>query len=70
MTIFGPVSNAAHSEPTIAGALFPIGIGVSGLMYIWFRFLRRDDEETKPSMRFMIEASLVCCTMIGLGIWE
>ncbi len=70
MMIFGPVSSVAHSAPTVGGALFPIGVGASGLIYVWFRFFRSDDERPRASLENMIGMSLVCCTMIGLGIWE
>ena len=68
--MLGPVSNAAHSEPTIGGALFAIGVGLSGLIYVWFRFFRAEDGKSKPPLQNMIGISLICCTMIGLGIWE
>jgi hypothetical protein len=70
MIMLGPVWNAAHSEPTIGGGLFPIGVGLSVLIYAWVRFFRLDDEESKPPLEKMIGISLICCTMIGLGIWE
>jgi hypothetical protein len=68
--VLGPVSSAAHSEPTIGGALFPIAVGLSVLTYVWLRFFRAEERETKPSIGNMIGVSLICCTMIGLGIWE
>jgi len=68
--ILGPVYNAAHSEPTIGGLLFGIGIGLSGLPYVWLRFFRAEGETPKPSPENMIGISLICCTMIGFGIWE
>jgi hypothetical protein len=68
--ILGPVSSAAHSEPTISGALFPIGVGVAILVHSWFRFFRRDDDKASPSLERMIEISVASCIMIGLGIWE
>ena len=68
--MLGPVSGAAHSTPTISGALFPIGIGLAALIYVWVRFFRADNEQPKPSIENMIGVSLVCWTMIGLGIWD
>ena len=68
--MLGPVSSAAHSEPTIGGALFPIAIGLAGLTYAWLRFFRAKDGKPTASMGNMIGISLICCTMIGLGIWE
>jgi hypothetical protein len=68
--MLGPVYNAAHSEPTIGGALFAIGVGMSVLIYGWFRYLRAESRDSEPPLGNMIGISLVCCTMIGLGIWE
>jgi hypothetical protein len=68
--MLGPVSSAAHSTPTIGGALFPIGIGLAPLIYVWVRFFRADNEQPKPSMENMIGISLVLCAMIADGIWE
>jgi len=70
MMMLGPVYNAAHRDPTIGGALFSIGVGLSVLSYLWFRFFRTEDEKSKPPLANMIGISLICCTMIGLGIWE
>ena len=69
--MLGPVYNAVHSEPTIGGALFAIGVGLSVLIYGWFHFFRRaEDGKPKPPLQNMIGLSLICCTMIGIGIWE
>src|ERR1700687_780249 len=68
--MLGPVSSAAHSTPTIGGALFPIGIGLAPLIYVWVRFFRADNEKPKTSMENMIGISLVLCGMIASGIWE
>lgn len=70
MMMLGPVYNAAHSSPTVGGALFGVGVGLSGLVYVWIRFFRTKDEKSKPPLEKMIGISLICCTMIGLGIWE
>ena len=66
--MLGPVSSAAHSEPTSGGALFAIGVGLSGLIYVWVRFFRAEDGKSKPPQENMIGISLICCTMIGFGI--
>jgi UDP-N-acetylmuramyl pentapeptide phosphotransferase/UDP-N-acetylglucosamine-1-phosphate transferase len=68
--MLGPVSNAAHSAPTIGGALFPIVIALPCLVYVWWRFLTNEGERSKPTMEKMIGLSLILCTMIALGIWE
>jgi hypothetical protein len=70
MMMLGPVFNAAHSDPTIGGALFAIGLGLSGLIYVWFRFFRAEGGKSKPPLQNMIGISLIFCTMIGSGIWE
>jgi hypothetical protein len=70
MTIYGPVDNAAHSVPTVGGALFPIAIGLSVLTYGWVHFFRNQDERQKPPLRKVIELSLICCTIIAIGVWE
>lgn len=70
MMMLGPVSNAANSEPTIAGALFFIGVGSLGLLYGWFRFFRTAEGTTKPELENLLGLTLICCTMIGLGIWK
>jgi hypothetical protein len=70
MMMLGPVSGAAHSEPTIGGALFAIGVGLSVLIYGWFRFFRPADGKPQAPLQNMIGISLICCTMIGFGIWE
>lgn len=67
---FGPVYNAAHSEPTVGGALFAIGLGLSSLIYVWFRYFTAEDEKPKPPIANMIEISLICFVFIGIGIWE
>jgi uncharacterized membrane protein YidH (DUF202 family) len=69
MTMLGPVYNAAHSDPTIGDALFCIGVGLSVLSYGWLRFFRTEDAKPKP-LGNMIGISLICCTMIALGVWE
>jgi UDP-N-acetylmuramyl pentapeptide phosphotransferase/UDP-N-acetylglucosamine-1-phosphate transferase len=68
--MLGPVYNAAHSTPTIGGAVFPIVIALPLLVYVWWRFLASEDKQSKPTMEKMIGLSLILCTMIALGIWE
>ena len=68
--ILGPVSNAAHSEPTVAGGLFSITVGLIVLAYAWIHFLRIPDDEAKPPLYNLIGLSLICSTMIGFGVWE
>jgi hypothetical protein len=70
LMMLGPVYHAAHSEPTIGGALFAIGVGLPGLIYVWFRFFRDRDAKSKPPLENTVGISLICCTMIGFGIWE
>lgn len=67
---FGPVSAAQHSQPTLGGAVFSMGIGVSVLTYLWYRFLTRTEEEQKPPIENVIWISAVCCVFIASGIWE
>jgi hypothetical protein len=68
--MIGPVYNAAHSTPTIGGAVFPIVIALPLLVYVWWRFLASEDKQSKPTMEKMIGLSLILCTMIALGIRE
>lgn len=68
--MLGPVSNAAHSTPTISGGLFPLGIGLAGLIYAWVLFFRAGSEQTKPPMGRMIGISLIFLAMIAIGIGE
>jgi len=68
--MLGPVSSAARSIPTVGGALFPIGIGLVPLIYVWVRFFRADNGQPKPSTETMIGISLILCGMIADGIWE
>jgi hypothetical protein len=68
--MLGPVFNAAHSQPTISGGLFPILVGSSVLIYVWVRFFRTADGNSKPPMDKMLGITLIGCIMIGLGIWE
>lgn len=70
LMMLGPVYNAAHGEPTIGGALFAIGVSLSFLIHGWFRFFRVEDGRSKPALQNMIGLSLICCMMIGFGIWE
>ena len=67
LATFGPVYDAAHSGPTVGGALFAIGIGLSVLIYGWFHYFAA--EHDKP-LANLIRVSLICMVMIGLGIWE
>ena len=69
-TMLGPVSSAAHSAPTVGGALFSIGIGLVPLIYAWMRFFRTDDEHLRPSVKNMLGISLISCVPIAIGIWE
>lgn len=69
LTMFGPVYDAAHGEPTVGGALFPIGVGLSVLVYGWFRYFTIERRKPQP-LRNMIGITLICGVMIGLGIWE
>jgi hypothetical protein len=70
IVIFGPVSAAQHSQPTLGGALFSMGVGVSVLSYLWYRYLNRMEEEPKPPLGNVLWISVICCEFIGLGIWE
>jgi UDP-N-acetylmuramyl pentapeptide phosphotransferase/UDP-N-acetylglucosamine-1-phosphate transferase len=68
---FGPVSAAQHSQPTMGGALFSLGIGVSVLTYLWYRyFTRTEEEESKTSIGNVIWISAVCFVFVAVGIWE
>ena len=67
---FGPVSAAQHSEPTVLGALFFMGIGVSVSIYVWFRYFNSKDEGPKPPIGNMIWITGIACVFIGAGIWE
>ena len=49
---FGPVSAAQQSQPPLGGAVFTMGIGVSVLTYLWYRFLTRTEEEQKPPIEY------------------
>jgi UDP-N-acetylmuramyl pentapeptide phosphotransferase/UDP-N-acetylglucosamine-1-phosphate transferase len=68
--MLGPVSNAAHSTPTIGGALFSIGIGVAVLIYAWARYFWADNEQPKPPTGNIIGITLICCVMIFFGVRE
>lgn len=68
--IFGPVSAAQQSQPTVGGALFSLGVGVSVLTYLWYRFWNRAEEEPKPPLGNVIWMSVICCVFIAAGIWE
>ncbi len=68
--MLGPVSSAAYNTPTIGGAIFPIGVGLALLVYVWVRFFRSDTEQPKAPIENMIGLTLIFCTMIALGIWE
>jgi len=68
--MLGPVSNAAHSVPTIGGALFLVGGGLAVLVYAWVHFVRSGERQSKPPMGNMIGLTFICCTMIGIGIIE
>jgi len=67
---FGPVSAAQHSQPTLGAAVFTMGIGVSGLTYLWYRLLTRTEEEQTPPIENVIWISAVCCGFVASGIWE
>jgi hypothetical protein len=64
------VSAAQHSQPTIGGGMFGIGIGISVLTILWYRYLNRVEEEPKPPIQNVLWISFVCCILIGIGIWE
>jgi len=68
--ILGPVSSAAHSEATVGGAPFFIAVGLSVLIYAWFRFFRSEHGKPKPVIGNLIGLSVICCVMIVLGIWD
>ncbi len=70
MMVLYPHSIAAHRDPTIAGGLFAVAAGLSGLFYFWFRFFRAKNGESKAPLQNMIGMSLICCTMIGIGVLE
>jgi formate/nitrite transporter FocA (FNT family) len=68
--MLGPVSAAQHSQPTVGGAMFSIGLGISVLTALWYRYLNRVEEEPKPPMGNMVWISFVACIFIGIGVWE
>jgi hypothetical protein len=70
MATLGPIYDAAHSGATVGGAVFSVGAGPSVLIYGWFRYLRPEDGKSKTPLVNMIGFSLICCTMIGIGVWE
>jgi hypothetical protein len=47
-----------------------MGVGVSVLTYLWYRYLNRTEEEPKPPIGNVIWISAVCCVFIGIGLWE
>jgi hypothetical protein len=47
-----------------------MGIGVSVLTYLWYRYLNRTEEEPKPPFENVVWISLICCVFIAYGIWE
>ena len=70
--IFGPVSAAQHSQPTVGVALFSLGVGASVLTYLWYRFWNRAEEEPKPAIekRYLDIRDLLrvhCGRNLGIG---
>jgi hypothetical protein len=47
-----------------------MGVGVSVLTYLWYRYLNRAEEEPKPPIGNVVWISAICCVFIGLGIWQ
>ena len=68
--MFGPVANAAHNHPTVGRALFSIGLGLTVMVYGWWRYWQVRNEKPKPPVKNMFGVSLICCVFIGFGIWE
>ena len=67
--LFGPVYEAAHSEPSALGGIFGIGIGVSVLSYVWFRYFTHKDEP-RPPVYNVIGITAICSVFLVVGIRE
>jgi len=69
MMIFGPVYEASHSQPTVLGGIFGIGVGASVLSYVWFRYVTHKDA-ARPALYNVAGITLICCVFLVLGVRE
>jgi uncharacterized membrane-anchored protein YitT (DUF2179 family) len=47
-----------------------MGVGVSVLTYLWYRYLNRTEEEPMPRIGDVLWISAICCVFIGIGLSE
>ncbi len=67
---FGPVYNAQHSTPSTGSGVFSFGIGAAVLVYVWVRYFREAQDESKPPLGNLVWITLIACVFIGFGVWE